>query len=108
MNKTIAKRIDDDLTKKISVIAGALLVLSIFSYLYFLNGAILNVVERKNIEKEIVELNSEVLVLETEYINLESAVDLKMASELSFVETSITKYVSKKSLGKSLSLNNEI
>ena len=95
-------------SERTSIIAIVLLCFAIFSYLYFLNNAILNVVKRKNVEQEITELNSRVIGMENKYISMESEISLERAVALGFHEVSKPLFVARQSGVKSLSLNNEI
>ena len=71
------------------------LVFCFFSYGYCVRGAIVNVVERQNMENELSKLNTKVIDLETQYIKAKSSITTELASELGFVSVSNTKFVVK-------------
>ena len=75
------------------------------SYIYFVNGAIINVVERQKIEKEITSISSRINDLESSYISLNSKINLDFAHSLGFVKVDKEKYVYRKTLSANLSLN---
>ena len=75
------------------------------SYIYFVNGAIINVVERQKIEKEITSINSRINDLESSYISLNNKINLDLAHSLGFVKVAKEKYVYRKTLSANLSLN---
>lgn len=83
------------------------LFLVIFSglYIYFVNGAIINVVERQKIEREIISINSRIGDLESSYISLNKKINLEYAFSAGFVKVEKEKYVYRKALGANLSLN---
>lgn len=74
-------------------------------YLYFVNGAIINVVERQKAEKEIAALSSRVNDLDSDYLTLNNKINLDYALSLGFSAVGKEKYVSRKVLSVSVSLN---
>ncbi|KKR46931.1 MAG: hypothetical protein UT90_C0014G0020 [Parcubacteria group bacterium GW2011_GWA1_40_21] len=74
-------------------------------YIYFVNGAIINVVERQKTEKEIISVNSRISDLESSYFSLNGKINLDYAYSLGFVKAGKEKYVYRKSLSANLSLN---
>lgn len=74
-------------------------------YIYFVNGAIINVVERQKIEKEIASINSRISDLESSYISLNNKINLEYAFSAGFVKVAKEKYVRRKTLGANLSFN---
>lgn len=74
-------------------------------YIYFVNGAIINVVERQKIEKEISSINSRISDLESSYISLNNKISLDYAFSAGFVKVAKEKYVYRKTLGANLSFN---
>lgn len=74
-------------------------------YVYFVNSAIINVVERQKIEKEIASINSRISDLESSYIVLNRKINLDYALSAGFVKLAKEKYIYRKSLGANLSLN---
>lgn len=73
----------------------AVLVFSSFSYGYLVRGAIVNVVARQNIESQLSTLNTKVLNLESEYINIGNSITPEKAQSLGFVPVSSQKFVLK-------------
>lgn len=74
-------------------------------YIYFVNGAIMNVVERQKIEKQIASINSRVSDLESSYLALNDKINVDYAMSIGFVKVAKEKYVYRKALGAKLSLN---
>lgn len=74
-------------------------------YIYFVNGAIINVVERQKIEIEMASINSRISDLESSYISLNNKINLEYAFSAGFVKVAKEKYVYRKSLSANLSLN---
>jgi hypothetical protein len=70
-------------------------VLCLFSYGYCVRAAIVNIVERQNIENELSILNSKVTDLESEYIKVKNDITLETANNLGFVPATTNKFVSK-------------
>lgn len=103
----IVKKIDG----KEKFIINAMFSLAVFLlllYAYFLNSAVLNVVERSKAEREAVALRSKVAELEVKYISLKDRITLNFAYEAGFEDILKTHFVARKSFGKVLSLNNEL
>lgn len=76
----------------------------LFSYGYCVRGAIVNIVERQNIETEISVLNTKVVNLESEYIKAKNNITPELATGLGFVPLANTKFVVKSVNVPSLSL----
>lgn len=74
-------------------------------YIYFVNGAIMNVVERQKIEKEIASINSRVSDLESSYLALNDKITVDYAMSIGFVKVAKEKYVYRKALSAKLSFN---
>jgi len=72
-----------------------IVVFCLFSYGYCVRGAIVNVVERQNMENELSMLNTKVIDLESQYIKAKSNITPELARELGFVSISQTKFVIK-------------
>jgi hypothetical protein len=76
-----------------------------FTYAYFVNGGISNIVASKDLEEQISAVTSSVGTLESQYLVAKSGISLEYAQSLGYKEAkSATVYVAKKSLG-SLSFN---
>ena len=77
-------------------------------YIYYVDQTVFNVLKRQKFETQISELSSKIGILESQYISLKSGVTIDVAHALGFKDSGSREYVSRKSLGKGLSLNNEI
>jgi hypothetical protein len=67
-------------------LAGIIAML-VFSYAYFVNAAIVNIVATKDMQVEISDLTSEVGNLETEYLAAKSALSIDDAHALGFAQS---------------------
>lgn len=82
------------------------LVIAFFGfYVYFVNSAIINVVERQKTEREIASVNSRVSNLESSYLALNDKISIDYAFSMGFVKVEKEKYVHRKTLSANLSLN---
>ncbi len=82
-----------------------MIVALVFSYAYFVNAAIVNIVATKNMQVEISNLTSEVGNLEAQYLAAKSALSIDEAHVLGFVEShSDASYIAKRPVG-ALSFN---
>ena len=109
MSKKFKKRIDNNESQKICFwLFLGIFCLCLFSYGYLVRGAIVNVVERQNMENDLSALNSSVLNLESKYFELKNNVTPELAESLGFVTVSNKKFVNKdiKASGISLLTNN--
>jgi hypothetical protein len=79
-------------------------ILCLFSYGYCVRAAIVNIVERQNVEKELSILNSKIIDLESEYIKVKNNITLETANSLGFVPASTHKFVSKSIKNPGLSM----
>ena len=82
--------------------------MSLTLYVYFVANTIHSVVLRQQSEKSISNLENAMVSLESNYLALKSTVTAELAKEMGFTEASATKYISRKPLGKGLSLNTRI
>ena len=107
MTKNIKKRIINAEYSERKTFWYLALFIVVFSgfYIYFVNGAIINVVERQKIEKEIASINSRIGDMESSYLGLNNKISLDYALSLGFVKVGKEKYVYRKTLGANLSLN---
>lgn len=71
----------------------ACLVVSVLSYMYFLSASVVHVVMRKEIDKEMSMLSSNVGELEARYIEVQHAVSEDIASLHGFTETDAKIYI---------------
>ncbi|MFC1720858.1 hypothetical protein ACFL0K_01245 [Patescibacteria group bacterium] len=95
--KSKALQLNIHYTKVIFAVLGAALFLLLFLYSYFINASVLNIVERKEIEKKLVETNSYVSALESEYFKQIGGVNLDLAFSLGFEEVSNSNFAYRKS-----------
>ena len=89
-----------------TLLAGVVLLL--ITYIFYANSMVHNAVSIKNIEKEMVQLKSKIGELEFSYISVKNSINLDVAKDLGFVESKNITYISRKPIGKTISLNNEI
>lgn len=83
-------------------------VLSLFSYVYSVRQAIVNVVSREAVIKEMHTKSSDVSELETKYFSLKNAVNIELAHKEGFKEAPVSMFISKKALGSTLTMGNQI
>ncbi len=83
----------------------SLLVVSLCSYVYFLNETVHNVVQRQQSGRHIAELGGGVGELESRYITLKDSITLDLASSLGFQTVQNPVFISRTSLSKALSIN---
>ncbi len=57
-----------------------------FMYLYFVQSSIFNIVAREKVDKEISSVNSQVAVLESQYLKARGKVTIEFASRLGLEE----------------------
>lgn len=67
-------------------------------YIYSLNTAVMNVVKRGAMEKQISAFNSAIADLESNYISLKKNINLDMAYSLGYKEVEKTTYIPRKSV----------
>ncbi len=104
--QTKALQLNIHYTKVIFAVLGVALFLLLFLYSFFINASVLNIVERKSIEKKLVETNSYVSSLETEYFNNINNMNLDFALSLGFNEVSSSNFAYRKSSdGRAVTLN---
>ncbi|MDB5259320.1 MAG: hypothetical protein JWO73_528 [Candidatus Taylorbacteria bacterium] len=73
--------------------------LSLVWYGYSVRQAIVNVVQREAVVKQIQQKSSEVADLETKYFTLKNGVSIELAHKEGFREAPVSMFISKKSLG---------
>jgi hypothetical protein len=76
-------------------------------YVVILANMVLNIIQRKTLEKEMLSLSGEVSNLELSYLSVSSSVDMNLSSTMGFKETKIN-FATRKSLGSLKLANNEI
>ena len=75
------------------------------TYVYFVNCAIINVVERQKIEREIASVSSRISDLESSYISLSGKINTDYAFSRGFVKVTKEKYVHRKTFSANVSFN---
>lgn len=81
------------------------IILSLGFYLYFLSNTVYTAVSRQQTEKSIAALENSLNTLESTYLKLKNAVTTELAQAKGFRDIVATKYISRTSLSKGLSLN---
>lgn len=74
------------------------IVILTLCYAYFVHGAIVNVVEREKIVKDIREKSTTVSELESTYFKEKDKINIELAHAKGFVDAEVSSYISKKSL----------
>lgn len=103
MVERIKNEIQDSANIFWSLAVGLVVVLGL--YLYFLGNTVHTAFLRQQTEKSIVALEESAGNLESNYLNLKNAVTIEFARARGFKDIVATQYISKKSLGISLSMN---
>lgn len=110
MTKTIAtisyKTFQKNKEKIFMVLAVAVLA-SVCFYAFLIQKAVMNVVSRQNLTKEIASVGMEVNGLEENYFSIKNNITLEMAKDKGFKDTVVSNYISKKSL-TAMASNNEL
>lgn len=88
------------------MLVSGILIMS-FMYIFLIQKAIVNVVEREKIIKEIKEKSSNINELETEYLSLKSVINIELAHTKGFKDPENIAYISKKPI-KEFALHNEL
>jgi hypothetical protein len=101
------KNVEQIANQKTSLFFGAssLLVVLLCSYVFFLNSAVRNVVQREKFAIKIAEINSKLSDTESNYIVLKNGITLDLAYSLGFQTVQNPVFVSRSSLSKALSVN---
>jgi cell division protein FtsL len=74
------------------------IVLCVASYMFLVHKAIVNVVEREKIVKDIREKSTIVSDLESKYLTAKNKINIELAHAKGFQDAEVTSYISKKSL----------
>lgn len=69
-----------------------LLLLSFFVYIFFVNSAIVNIVDRKVLSSEHKNITAHISELESEYFQLQSKITPEYAKDLGFIESDDTMF----------------
>jgi cell division protein FtsL len=84
------------------------IVASASMYVYFVQKAVWNTMERGQITKQIQGANLAINNLENNYLTLENNVTIDTATQMGFTPAHVTNFISSKSLGKAAQETNEI
>ena len=106
MVERIKNRIQDRGNIFWSLTVGLVVVLGL--YIYFLSNTVYTAVLRQQTEKSIAVFEDGIGSLESNYLNLKNTVTIELARGKGFKDIITTQYISRKSLGKSLSLNTNV
>ena len=100
MTKTLVTNINNAFRYKEVIVTTliAAIVISLFSYVYFLHSAIANVVAREGAVKETRVLSTQVSELEAKYFIIKNKINIELAHEKGFQVAEGTSFVSKKSV----------
>jgi len=90
--------------KRIFLILVFSILFSILLYMYFINSAVLNVVERERLSGETDHLQAKLAQLESEYAVLRSQISIPVAHSLGFKEVPVAQFIERNPLS-SVSLN---
>jgi len=95
------------LEKRIILGLFALIITLFFSYGYLIESSVKDIVERKDVEKEIALLNSKLGSLELDYVALRDTIGGETASNLGFVEAKNVAFIEKIDSNIKLTLKDE-
>lgn len=76
-------------------------------YVFLLGNMVMNIVERRSLEKETFSLSNEVRDMELVYLSMSNNIDLAFSHSIGFKETA-AKFATRKSLGSIKIAKNEI
>ena len=85
----------------------AVAIVSAGMYLFFMNNAVFNALERERAGREISTVSAEVADMEQSYLSLKNNITLAVAYERGFKEVSHISYVSKDAMGDTVAMRNE-
>lgn len=103
MNTPIQRKIQKE---KKYLIAAAVLLLSLFAaYVYLLSASVVAVVMRKEVNKEMQQIHTEISQLETTYIQKQHAVNDEIATRNGFVEVKDKIFIERGDTNLALSTN---
>lgn len=95
---TIAYRVSHQYREKIFAVLIAAVILSACAYVFLLQKAIVNVVERQRVSSETKELSVQVGDLEEKYFSIKNTITLDLAQEKGLKKAEVISYISKKPL----------
>lgn len=96
--ENINKKINNPRFNKVAIFFGLmfLVIVSFFSYIFFLGRTIFDLVDRKNAENEIKLVMSSISELELQVLDYNNKVTLEKAYDLGFIPNNDPKFVSRK------------
>ena len=83
-------------------------ILCAFLYAYWINKAIFEAVQTKQITAAVSELSSDLNALQQKYLSLQNSATLAKARELGFSESDTPIFISRRPLGQGISLRSDI
>jgi hypothetical protein len=100
MTKVIAENLNTVMRyrEKLFLVLTLIALGSSLFYAYFVHSAIVNVVEREQILKDIREKSTSVSVLESTYFSEKNKINIQLAHAKGFQDSEVSSYISKKSL----------
>ena len=108
MNRNVNIVNNNNLQKRIlNILLGSLGALAI-CYVIFLGSMVSNILERKSLESQTRTLSNQVSDLEVQYLMASNKVDLNLAQNMGFTDTSLKSYATRVSLGSLKTENNEL
>jgi hypothetical protein len=94
--------------ERIVIALMATIIASAGMYVFFVQKAVWNTMQRGQITKQIQATNLAVNDLESKYLTLENTITLETAQSLGYTQAHVTNFVKSKSLGKNTRETNEI
>ena len=95
---TILYKISHHHKEKIFAVLIASIILTACAYVFLLQKAIINVVQREKVSKNVAIVSMNVNDLEGQYFSLKNVVTLELAHSKGLKDAVVTAYISKKSL----------
>lgn len=110
MTQAIAQNINDIMKFKEKIFFALVggIAIFVFSYIYFLHGAISNVVAREDIVKEDRAVSTQVSELESKYFQVKNTINLKLAHEKGFKDSEVVSFISTKKPLTAMANNNDL
>src|SRR3989338_1588607 len=109
MKQVVEKAIESNTVRALTIwmLIGSSLLCALL-YAYFVNKAIFQVVQTKHLISHNRTVSSDLNLLEQQYLGLQNTATLEKAHTLGLSETGTPLFISRKSLGKGISLRDEI
>jgi hypothetical protein len=77
-------------------------------YGYFIQATVRNAVSLDQTEAKVSAMNSTLGELESKYLSLSGRITPELAHKMGFKETEVSKFITRPTVGSTLSINNEI